>query len=116
MAWRLACLKRFLGRLSPAGRARVVAGSDTSNAFVVPGISLHRELELLVDSGFSPAEALFAATRTAASFLGQAGVLGTVEPGKAADLVVLARDPRGSISATRDIEVVIRAGRLVWRK
>jgi imidazolonepropionase-like amidohydrolase len=116
IARRLACLKRFLGRLAPAARARVVAGSDTPNPYVVPGISLHRELELLVDSGFSPMEALLAATRTAADFLGQGGALGTVEPGKAADLVVLARDPLGAITATRDVEVVIRAGRVVWRK
>ena len=116
VTWRLACLKRFLGRLDPAARARVVAGSDTPNAYVVPGISLHRELELLVDSGFSPREALLAATRTAAEFLGQASALGTVEPGKAADLVILTRDPLGSITATRDVEVVIRAGRVVWRK
>ena len=75
---------------------------------MVPGISLHRELELLVDSGLSPMEALLAATRTAADFLGQASALGTVEPGKAADLVVLARDPLGSITATRDVEVVSR--------
>ena len=116
VTWRLACLKRFLGRLAPAARARVVAGSDTSNAFVVPGISLHRELELLVDSGFSPMEALLAATRTAADFLGQASALGTVEPGKAADLVVLARDPLVSITATQDVEVVIRAGQVVWKR
>lgn len=102
----------------PAGARRVEArqACDTSNAYVVPGISLHRELELLVDSGLSPMEALLAATRTAADFLGQASALGTVEPGKAADLVVLARDPLGSITATRDVEVVIRAGRVVWRK
>jgi imidazolonepropionase-like amidohydrolase len=117
VAGRLACLKRFLGRLPPAARARIVAGSDTANAFVVPGVSLHRELELLVESGFSPMEALQAATQTAAGFLGQAGgALGTVEPGKAADLVVLGRDPLASITATQDIEVVIRAGQVVWRK
>jgi imidazolonepropionase-like amidohydrolase len=117
VARRLACVKRFLGRLTPAARARVVAGSDTPNPFVVPGISLHRELELLVEAGFSPMEALSAATRNAAAFLDQAGhALGTVEPGKAADLVVLARDPLASITATQDIEVVIRAGRIVWRK
>jgi imidazolonepropionase-like amidohydrolase len=113
---RLACLKRFLGRLAPAARARVVAGSDTPNPFVVPGISLHRELELLVEAGFSPMEALLAATRTAAGFLGRADALGTAEPGKAADLVVLGRDPLDSITALRDIEAVIRAGRVVWRK
>ena len=61
-------------------------------------------------------EALLAATRTAAEFLGGAGALGTVEPGKAADLVVLASDPLASITAIRDVELVIRAGRVVWRK
>jgi imidazolonepropionase-like amidohydrolase len=116
VAWRLAYLKRFLAGLAPAARARVVAGSDTPNPFVVPGVSLHRELELLVDSGFSPMEALLAATRTAAEFLGGAAALGTVEPGKAADLVVLASDPLASITAIRDVELVIRAGRVVWRK
>jgi len=116
VAHRLTCLKRFLAGLPPAVRARVVAGSDTPNPFVVPGVSLHRELELLVDSGFSPIEALLAATRTAAEFLGQAGMLGTVEPGKAADLVVLASDPLASITAIRNVELVIRSGRVVWRK
>jgi imidazolonepropionase-like amidohydrolase len=113
VAWRLACLKRFLAGLAPAVRPRVAAGRDTPNPFVVPGFSLHRELELLVDSGFSPMEALLAATRTAAEFLGGAGALGTVEPGKAADLVVLASDPLASITAIRDVELVIRAGRVV---
>jgi imidazolonepropionase-like amidohydrolase len=74
-------------------------------------------LELLVEAGLSPMEALSAATRNAAGFLGQAGqALGTVEPGKAGDLVVLARDPLSSITATQDVEVVIRGGRVVWRK
>ena len=64
----------------------------------------------------APMEALLAATRTAAEFLGQTGALGTVEPGKAADLVVLARDPLAAITATQEVELVIRAGRVVWRK
>jgi imidazolonepropionase-like amidohydrolase len=100
----------------PVERRTRWAGSDTPNAYVVPGISLHRELELLVESGFSPMEALQAATQTAAGFLGHAGTLGSVEPGKAADLVVLSRDPLASITATQDIEVVVRGGRVVWRK
>jgi imidazolonepropionase-like amidohydrolase len=114
-ARRLGCLKPFLARLQRAG-GNVVAGSDTSNPYVVPGASLHRELELLVEAGLSPGEALAAATRTAAAFLGQAQTLGTLEVGKTADLVVLGADPLASVAAIRQIEVVIRDGRVVWRR
>ena len=114
-ARRLGCLKRFVARLQSAG-GHVVAGSDTSNPYVVPGASLHRELELLVEAGLSPRQALAAATRTAAAFLGQAQTLGTLEVGKAADLVVLGADPVASIAAIHQIELVIRDGRVVWRR
>jgi imidazolonepropionase-like amidohydrolase len=77
--------------------------SDTSNPYVVPGASLHRELELLVEAGLSPRAALAAATQTAAAFLGQGGTLGTLEVGKTADLLVLGADPVASIAAIRQI-------------
>jgi imidazolonepropionase-like amidohydrolase len=114
-ARRLGCLKPFVARLQRAG-GQVVAGSDTSNPYVIPGASLHRELELLVEAGLSSREALAAATRTAAAFLGQAHALGTLEVGKTADLVVLGADPLVSITALRQIEVVVRDGRVVWRR
>jgi imidazolonepropionase-like amidohydrolase len=114
-ARRLGCLKAFVARLQRDG-GQVVAGSDTSNPYVIPGASLHRELELLVEVGLSPREALAAATRTAAAFLGQAQTLGTLEVGKTADLVVLGADPIASIAAIRQVEVVIRDGRVVWRR
>ena len=114
-ARRLGCLKVFVARLQRAG-GHVVAGSDTSNPYVVPGASLHRELELLVEAGLSPREALAAATRTAAAFLGQSQTVGTLEVGKRADLVVLGADPIASIAAIRQVEVVIRDGRVVWRR
>lgn len=114
-ARRLECLKPFVARLQRAG-GQVVAGSDTSNPYVVPGASLHRELELLVEAGLSPREALAAATRTAAAFLGQSQTVGTLEVGKRADLVVLGADPIASIAAIRQVEVVIRDGRVVWRR
>jgi len=114
-ARRLRCLKVFVARLHAAG-GRVVAGSDTSNPYVVPGASLQRELELLVEAGLSPRDALAAATRTAAAFLGQAQTLGTLEVGKTADLVVLGADPVASIAALRQIETVVRDGRVVWRR
>ena len=113
-ARRLECLKTFVARLQRAG-GQVVAGSDTSNPYVVPGASLHRELELLVEAGLSPREALAAATRTAAA-IGQAQTLGTLEVGKRADLIVLGADPIASIGALHQVEVVIRDGRVVWRR
>lgn len=82
----------------------------------MPGASVHRELELLVEAGLTPREALAAATRTAAAFLGQAQALGTLEVGKTADLVVLGANPLVSISAVREVEVVLRDGRVVWRR
>lgn len=114
-ARRLGCIKSFVARLQRAG-GHVVAGSDTSNPYVIPGASLHRELELLVDAGLSPREALATATRNAAAFLGQARTLGTLEVGKTADLVVLGADPLVSVAALRQIELVIRDGRVVWRR
>jgi imidazolonepropionase-like amidohydrolase len=112
---RLSCLKVFLAKLHAAG-GQVVAGSDTSNLYVIPGISLHRELEMLVEAGLSPRDAVAAATRTAAAFLGQAQWLGTLEVGKTADLVMLGADPVASIAALRQIEAVVRDGRVVWRR
>jgi imidazolonepropionase-like amidohydrolase len=112
---RLGCLKPFVARLQRAG-GQVGAGSDTSNPYVIPGASLHRELKLLVEAGLSPREALAAATRTAAAVLGQARTLGTLEVGKTADLVLLGADPVASIAAIRQVEIVIRDGRVVWRR
>lgn len=112
---RLPCLKRFVGRLQQAG-GRVVAGSDTANLRPRPGTWLHRELELLVEAGLSPHEALMSATSVAAGLLGQRANLGTIEPGQLADLVIVRGDPLRSIAAAQSIDVVIRDGRVVWTK
>jgi imidazolonepropionase-like amidohydrolase len=74
-----------------------LAGTDTPGVpYVFPGFSLHEELALLVaEGGFTPLEALQAATRDSARFLGREKDLGTVEPGKLADLVLLDADPAG---------------------
>jgi imidazolonepropionase-like amidohydrolase len=78
---------------------------------VIPGASLHRELTRLVDAGLTPLAALQTATINPARFLGRLADLGTIEPGKLADLVVLDRDPRADIAGTRAIAAVIAAGR-----
>jgi imidazolonepropionase-like amidohydrolase len=85
----------------------ILAGSDQ----VVPGFSVHRELELLVRAGFTPAEALRAATSVPATVLGVAD-LGAVVAGKRADLVVLDRNPLDDISNIRRVYLTIAAGRV----
>jgi len=90
----------------------LTAGSDLPNEWVVPGISLHQELELLHEAGIPAADVLAMATRNAATARGLGGELGTVEAGKRADLVVLSADPLQSIRNTRAVEYVLSGGRL----
>src|SRR5438094_2071635 len=88
----------------------VLAGTDCPNVAIVSGYSLHRELELLVRAGLSPMEAILAATRRPAERLGKRDLLGTIMPGRSADLLVLAADPLADIRNVRRIERVIARG------
>jgi imidazolonepropionase-like amidohydrolase len=93
--------------------ARMLVGSDAPNPFVVPGASLHREFELLVEAGLSPLEVLRLATQGNATALGAQDDLGTLAPGKKADLVLLEADPLADIRNTRRIRLVIQNGAMV---
>jgi imidazolonepropionase-like amidohydrolase len=90
---------------------KLLAGSDLPIADGVP--SLHDELVALVDAGTTPIEALQAATRNPAEFLGRLDTEGTVEVGKKANLVLLDANPVADISNTRQIAAVILNGRLI---
>lgn len=90
----------------------VAAGSDAVNQRLVPGAALHEEMAQLVAAGFSPLEAISAATRRGAQVL-NADSLGMITPGRVADLVVLNRNPVRDIRATRDIAFVMIRGRLL---
>lgn len=90
----------------------VAAGSDAGNQLLVPGAALHREMALLVAAGFTPLEAIAAATRRGAQVLG-ADSLGMVAPGRVADLVILNRSPERDIAATREIHRVMIRGRFI---
>lgn len=105
---------RLVGRLHESG-VRVLVGSDTPNRWVIPGRSLHRELELLVDSGMTAREALTAVTRGNAEALGIGEKSGTIEVGKQADLVVLSDNPLEDISNTLTIDLVVKNGRVYER-
>jgi hypothetical protein len=78
----------------------------------IPGPGFHWELEAHVMGGMSPMEALHAATAGSAETIGRLDDLGTLEPGKAADLVILDADPREDIRNTRKIHAVMQSGRL----
>ncbi len=105
-------LQELTGLLYRAG-VELMAGTDTPVQFCPPGGAMHQELELLVAAGLPPAAALLAATRNNARAIGQADQLGTIEPGKLADLVILDADPLLDIRNTRRIHRVIHAGFVV---
>jgi imidazolonepropionase-like amidohydrolase len=92
----------------------VGVGTDFPIGGVPVGSSVHRELELLVDlGGATPLEALQMATLGSARVLGFEDLIGTLEPGRIADVVVLAGNPLESIAHTRAIELVVHDGRLL---
>jgi imidazolonepropionase-like amidohydrolase len=111
----LPVLQRFVATFVRMG-GRVVAGTDTPQQFVVPGASLHRELQLYVAGGLTPAAALASATTDAAELLGISDRAGTVEVGKDADLVLLEGDPLVDISAKMRIRLVIRGGSIGYER
>jgi imidazolonepropionase-like amidohydrolase len=93
-----------------------LAGTDTSLTNpVIPGVGLHQELALLVESGFTPLEALATATRNPARYFGALNQTGTIELGKFADLVLLDANPLADIHNTRKIRAVIMRGRYFSR-
>ncbi len=91
----------------------LTAGTDVGNPWITPGVSFHRELELLVRAGIDPLDVLSIATRNGAEVLGVLDEVGTIEPGKIADLVVLLADPLARISDTRRIDLVIQRGEVL---
>jgi hypothetical protein len=105
----------IVGAMQRAG-VPLLAGTDTGNPFCFPGFSLHEELALMVIGGLTPSEALRAATLNPAKFLGLEKTLGSIEPGKIADLVLLDADPLADIRNTQRINAVISNGRLLDRK
>ena len=105
-------MKHLARRASQEG-ARVVMGGHSTVPFAARGQAPWRELELLVESGFSPIEAITAATATAAAFLYRSDQLGALRPGFNADLVVLRGQPDRDVTAIRTVERVMVAGQWV---
>jgi hypothetical protein len=107
---RLLGFQRALVRQLDSAGTRLLLGTDTGNNFVLPGRSVHDELEQLVLAGLRTAAALRAATVNPAAFLGQTGLWGVVAEGARADLVLLGGNPLTDISNTRLVLGVMNRG------
>jgi len=105
----LATAQANLKRLYENG-VLVAAGTDFPYPGVFMGEGLHRELELMVEAGLTPLQAIRTATRNAAEFIGDGEEWGTLEPGKRADLLIVDGNPAERIGDTRRIETVIQRG------
>jgi imidazolonepropionase-like amidohydrolase len=89
----------------------LLAGPDpTGDGGVVPGFGDQREIELLVEAGFSPVEAIKIATLNGATYLGRQVQIGSIAVGKNADLVVIKGDPANHISDIENVEIVFKDG------
>ena len=93
-----------------AGGLLLCGPDPTGNGGVLPGFGDQREIELLVEAGFTPVEAIQIATENGAKYLGQQDRIGTLAIGKQADLVVIKGDPSKNIEDIENVETVFKAG------
>ncbi len=108
-------MERFIGEFAKQG-GKVMTGTDTSAVgWAVAGIGLHHEMELLVEAGLTPMQAILAATRNPAEGYRVIDRVGTIETGKLADMVVVNADPLQDIGNLQKIEWVIKDGKVVER-
>jgi len=106
----LAAQEKMVPALNDSG-GLLMSGTDASLAVVVPGFSLHDELETMADVGLSPYDVLRTSTYNPALYLGELEEFGTVEAGKRADLVLLEANPLEDITNTRQIAGTMVRGR-----
>jgi imidazolonepropionase-like amidohydrolase len=100
-----------------AAQVPFLAGTDTpAGVDVLPGISLHLELQRFVAAGFTPLEALQTATLNPARFYGKLNDFGSIQPGRIADLVLLRANPLDNIANTRSVAGVVADGRYFSQK
>ena len=92
-----------------------MAGTDTPIGFLIPGLSLHQEIQELHESGLSELEAIQTATINPAKYFNLENSLGRIKSGFIADLIILDKNPLESISNTKSIHAVIKEGHLMNR-
>jgi imidazolonepropionase-like amidohydrolase len=95
---------------------KLAVGTDAGNPAVFFGPSVHREMELMVEAGISPAEVLKAATQNAAEILGKSDTLGGISKGKLADILIIEGNPLDNIQNTQNIWRVIKNGQILDRE
>ena len=105
--------QKFIVKLSQAG-GKVVVGGEAPTT--MPGLNIHRNMQLLADAGIPPMKALQAATKYVAEMFWLDDDLGTLEAGKYADLLILDGDPLQDITNTQKIAEVIKAGKIIERR
>jgi imidazolonepropionase-like amidohydrolase len=109
--WRIGITGKSLRRAVPAG-VKIAFGTDA-------GVSKHGrnadEFELMVKYGMPPAEALKAATVNAADLLGLSNEIGTIEPGKSADIIAVAGDPLQDVTVLKKVDFVMARGERITR-
>jgi imidazolonepropionase-like amidohydrolase len=88
----------------------IVTGTDAGNPLTLHGPAIHAEMEAMQRAGMKPAEVLRASTRDAARAMGRLAELGTIEKGKAADLLIVVGDPTQDIANLRNLRWVMRSG------
>jgi imidazolonepropionase-like amidohydrolase len=93
----------------------VAMGTDAGNPGTLHGPSVYREMELMVESGLTPMQVIVAATRTSALAMGWQDSVGTLEPGKVADLVILGADPTADIRNVEQVQWVVEGGKF-WKR
>jgi hypothetical protein len=103
-------MKMFVQRFAQAGGI-IGVGSDAPNAYVVPGASLHRELELLAEAGMKPSVILRQACQAPAEFFNESESWGNLEDGRQANFLVLEKDPLKDITATQKIRMIVMGGK-----
>jgi imidazolonepropionase-like amidohydrolase len=90
----------------------IAMGTDAGNPLTLHGPSVYWEMTSMQQAGMSPMDVLVAATRNGARTMGRGDQTGTLEPGKLADLVVLAADPTADIANVQQVRYVMRGGAL----
>lgn len=100
-------LQKDMAKLIFKSGGRFLTGTDCLNTYVLAGFSLHEELQELVNAGLPPYEVLKASTVNAAECLKRQDEVGTIEPGKIADLVLLGGNPVADITNTKRIRGVM---------
>jgi hypothetical protein len=102
--------KSLLGAMQKAG-VKLLAGTDYPNPYCFPGFSLHDELQLMVEGGLTPAQALKTATVNPAAYLRKEADYGSIKPGQYASLLLLDANPLANIANTRKIHAVMLKGK-----